>query len=143
MGVRVPPLEPVLSSMGANDKKKQQLGMAIGTASARLRKMILFGLVRRCGLDTCFRCGKQIGTVEEFSIEHKKAWLDVSIDLFWDLDNIAFSHLVCNVATARKPHKKYFTAAALREATNKRIAGYGRKAYTKERRRQKYLRTGH
>jgi hypothetical protein len=129
--------------MGANDKKKQQLGMAIGTASARLRKMILFELVRRLKLDVCFRCGKLIETVGNLSIEHKEPWLDVSVDLFWDLENIAFSHLSCNVASARKPHQKYFDKAERQEADRRLDAAVHRNNYTSEKRRQKYLTKGY
>ena len=44
-----------------------------------------------------------IKTVEGLSIEHKTPWLDRenAKELFWDLDNIAFSHLSCN-SGARK-----------------------------------------
>jgi len=47
------------------------LGMPIGTASNRLRKMILFDLVQRLRLDDCYRCGKKITDVKNLSIEHK------------------------------------------------------------------------
>ena len=73
-----------------NAQKAEQLGMSFGTANGRLRKMILFDLVQRFGLDDCYRCGKKIETIEEFSIEHMKNWLNVDVALFWDLDNIAY-----------------------------------------------------
>ncbi|TET45060.1 MAG: hypothetical protein E3J66_00085 [Dehalococcoidia bacterium] len=82
----------------SNDRKSEQLGMPYGTAYHRLRKMIMFGLVRRLGEDICFRCGEKIETIAEFSIEHKECWQNVDVALFWDLDNIAFSHLICNLA---------------------------------------------
>ena len=82
--------------MSSNSVKSERLGMPVGTASNRLRKMILFSLVQKCGLDTCFKCGSKIETVDELSIEHKKPWEGVDVALFWDLDNIAFSHLRCN-----------------------------------------------
>lgn len=88
--------------MSANEKKNKQLGMAAGTVNARLRKLILFSLVQKTGQDICFRCGSRIETVNELSIEHKLPWLDVSIELFWDLANIAFSHLSCNVGSGRR-----------------------------------------
>jgi hypothetical protein len=40
--------------------------------------------------NVCYRCGKKIETVGELSIEHKNNWIGISIDLFWDLDNVAF-----------------------------------------------------
>jgi hypothetical protein len=74
----------------------EQLGMPHGTASARLRKAILLYLLQQLGEDFCYRCGGQIETPEELSIEHKKDWQGVDPALFWDLDNIAFSHRLCN-----------------------------------------------
>lgn len=138
MEVRFLPSQPVLVSMNANEKKRKQLGMAAGTANARLRKLILFSLVQKTEQDICFRCGKRIETVDELSIEHKKDWLDVSVELFWDLDNIAFSHLSCNVAASKKPHRKYFTDEQWRSRNAKRA----RKQYTPDKRRKKYLKTG-
>ena len=70
--------------------------MPFGTASNRLRKMILFSLLAKHNENVCFRCGKVIATVDDLSIEHKKAWLSVDSKLFWDIDNVAFSHLKCN-----------------------------------------------
>jgi HNH endonuclease len=85
------------------DKERAQLGIPFTTASLRLHRMIMFSLAQQCGRDDCFRCGKKIETVEEFSIEHKISWLDVSPELFWDLNNIDFSHLDCNRRAGRKP----------------------------------------
>lgn len=87
--------------MNNNKKKQKQLGMPWGTAMGRLRKNILFNLLQRHQEDMCYRCNKKIENIEELSIEHKKPWLDNSVDLFWDLDNISFSHLKCNIADSR------------------------------------------
>jgi len=84
-----------------NRKKAEQLGMPFGTASNRLRKMVLFHLLKKLKENVCFQCGAEIETVDELSIEHKKPWLDESVDLFWDLNNIAFSHHQCNCASTR------------------------------------------
>lgn len=70
--------------------------MPFGTASSKLRKLIMFSLVQKLGEDSCYKCKKKIEYVEDFSIEHKRPWLHVSADLFWDLDNITFSHSRCN-----------------------------------------------
>lgn len=80
----------------ANEKKSSQLGMDFSTATHQLRKRIVLYLLRRLGEDMCFRCGKRIESIQDLSIEHKVAWLDNDPALFWDLDNIAFSHLRCN-----------------------------------------------
>lgn len=88
------------SSAGAtadfDRKQSRQLGMSYGTAAHRLRKLVLFDALRRHDENVCFRCGLSIESAAELSIEHKQPWLDVSADLFWDLSNIAFSHLCCN-----------------------------------------------
>lgn len=90
--------------MNAKQQKDHQLGMSHGSACNRLRKQIMFDLVKRCGLDDCYQCSKKIETVEELSIEHKTPWLhsDDPVDLFFDLDNIAFSHLKCNTLSSRR-----------------------------------------
>ncbi len=87
------------------NKKDEQLGMSFGTASNRLRKMVLFDLLKRHDENVCYRCEEIIDSCDSLSMEHKEAWLNVSVDLFWDLDNIAFSHMKCNISTP-KPTKK-------------------------------------
>lgn len=89
-----------------SEKKSKQLELPFGTASSRLRKLIIFNLVKKVGENYCFQCSSEIETVDEFSIEHKIPWLDSENpkELFFSLDNIAFSHLKCNVnAHRRKP----------------------------------------
>jgi hypothetical protein len=90
--------------MNTNDKKAIQLGMPIGTASNRLRKSIIFMLLKKLNLNFCFQCGGEIESEKELSIEHKIPWLDSEnpIEKFFDLENIAFSHLDCNIGAARK-----------------------------------------
>jgi hypothetical protein len=85
-----------------NDEKSRQLGMPHGTANGRLRKMIIFHLLKELKQNFCFQCGAEIERVDELSIEHKKPWLHESVDLFWDLNNIAFSHLHCNISAGRR-----------------------------------------
>jgi len=79
-----------------NRNKNEFLGIAYGTACSKLRKMIMFDLLKQLNKDVCYKCGKQIENVDDFSIEHKNPWLYVDKDLFWDLNNITFSHLKCN-----------------------------------------------
>lgn len=87
-------------------KASEQLSVSsFSVARNRLVKMILFGLVGHMGLDSCFKCNKKIENIKEFTIEHKKPWLDVSPDLFWDLQNIAFSHSKCNTAHRKGGHR--------------------------------------
>ncbi len=91
-------------SRKGNMKKAEQLGMAIGTASNRLRKSILFHLLQETNKDICFQCGKKIDDIDNLSIEHKIPWLDSEnpVELFFDLNNIAFSHLSCNSGASRQ-----------------------------------------
>lgn len=86
-----------------NLKRQEQLGLPFGTASQKLRKLIMFDLVKQLGKDKCYQCGKPIESVEEFSIEHKEPWLhsEDPKKLFFSLENIAFSHRKCNCAAAR------------------------------------------
>lgn len=84
------------------DKKSQQLNMPFGTAANRLKKLLLFALAGELGRLTCFHCNEPIESVEVFSIEHKVPWLDNNADLFWDLENIAFSHISCNCSNIRR-----------------------------------------
>lgn len=94
--------------MEVNKKKAIQLGMPFGTASNRLKKKILFYLVKNLKLNKCFQCRKIIHSEHELSVEHKVPYLDSKdpLKLFFDLTNIAFSHLKCNISTTR--HKKGF-----------------------------------
>lgn len=84
------------------DKKQKQLGINPSTASGRLIKDLLFNFVIEAG-HVCFRCGRPLNR-ETFSIEHIVPWLDSEIptELFFDRDNIAYSHLSCNVGAARR-----------------------------------------
>jgi hypothetical protein len=61
-----------------------------------LKKAVLYALVVRLNLDNCFRCGEKIETADVLSLDHKLDWLHVDVNLFWDLNNIAFSHRRCN-----------------------------------------------
>ena len=57
--------------------------------------MLLWQLVMETGKDVCFRCGKKIENIDDFSIEHKES-CGLAEDpkaAFFDLANIAFSHL--------------------------------------------------
>ena len=87
----------------SNAKKDKQLGMSHGKASNILRKKILFSLIQRLEEDTCYRCEEKIKTADELSIEHKIPWLDSEnpVALYFDLDNISFSHLSCNCSSSR------------------------------------------
>lgn len=75
---------------------KETLGMPRGTANGKLHRSLLFQLVQQAQRDVCYRCGLLITRVCDLTVDHKVPWLGVSADLFFDLDNIAFSHKWCN-----------------------------------------------
>ena len=82
-------------------KKQNQLGMNPSTASHRLVKDILFQFIKEANIP-CYRCGLDL-TRESFSIEHKEPWLDSEDPrkMFFDLNNISFSHKSCNYEVRR------------------------------------------
>lgn len=85
-------------------KKKEQLeGMDPSLASNNLKKSIIFFLAQKCEMDICYQCGKRIETIDLLTIEHKTPFLDSDdpLDVFFDIDNIAFSHAVCNTKARR------------------------------------------
>jgi hypothetical protein len=126
------------------EKKDVQLGMNFCTASGRLKKNVLFKLVQTVGRDICIRCGTRIESPEELSFDHMIPWLDSEdpVGLFFDWENIGFSHLKCNIGDSRRP-RKYKDVEAKIAARRIRRAAHMRKVYTPERRRSKYLTTGH
>ena len=88
----------------SNKKKSEQLGMNPGTAANRLKKMLLWKYLSMFGNNICFQCKKPIYHIEELSIEHKEPWLDSEdpVKLYFDLDNVGFSHLSCNIGAKRQ-----------------------------------------
>ena len=123
-------------------KKQSQLGMNPGTATGRLIKDLLFNLVK----DTpCYHCGKPL-TRDTFSIEHKVPWLDSDnpLKLFFDLDNISYSHHSCNSREGGKKGKYSSNEEKLAAKAAKNLEW--RSSQSKEqraaRRREQYLRTG-
>ena len=84
----------------------EELGIPFTTACARLRRNILFDLIKKVNLDVCFRCGKVIETPEELGIDHKEAWIGVDTKLFWDLNNVTFSHIKCNNSSEKYLKRK-------------------------------------
>jgi len=126
-------------------KRENQLGMNPSTASGRLVKDLLFKFVGESG-HTCFRCGREM-TRDDFSIEHKSPWLDSDdpVKLFFDLDNIAFSHKSCNYSQGGKSNRFVETEDQRRARLASYTKGSRDRMPIEERqrvRREKYLRTG-
>lgn len=125
-------------------KKQLQLGMNPSTASHRLVKDILWKFVSSSS-KSCYKCGKDMCR-ETFSIEHVEPWLDSTdpVGLYFDLDNIKFTHLRCNVASARKKpaplcgtdsaYSKGCRCASCKKAHAKR----NKKAYCPSYRKERY-----
>jgi len=82
--------------MNRDQRIAEQLGMSHGAANHKLRKNILFNFLCRLSENVCFKCKKVIDNINDLSVEHKLPWEGRDAKLFWDLDNIAFSHLKCN-----------------------------------------------
>ena len=85
---------------------KQQLGMSPSKARAQLLRRVLFDFIKRLSLDNCFQCGQKIEKLEELTLEHKIPWLHKNPQLFWDIENIAFSHHICNSAKTRPANSR-------------------------------------
>lgn len=90
--------------MTIKKEKTKQLGMDPSTASNRLKKSLLFEFAKRLDMNWCYQCGAEIENPDDFSVEHKTPWLhsEDPRGLFFDIDNIAFSHKSCNYSAARK-----------------------------------------
>ena len=90
------------------EKQTLQLGMSPGKARNRLVNSLLFYFAQTTNRDTCYRCNKLIESVNDFSLDHIKDWRNSGdpVELFFNLENIAFSHKSCNYSAARKLNKK-------------------------------------
>ncbi len=103
------------------DKKRKQLGEHPATASRRLQRDLLWHLVVSTAKTLCFRCDRPMSR-DDFTIDHKVPWLNSAdpIKLFFDLDNIAFSHDSCNKSAARRPNRKGHETSEWRREYNAR-----------------------
>lgn len=71
--------------------------MPYSTAERQLRKSIIHELAKQLGKNKCSRCGAEIKSPEDLAIIHLRDWQDDPAG-FWDLTNIAFSHVGCQAA---------------------------------------------
>ena len=127
------------------EKRKRLLGMSMGKANAKLLRAILYQLVCEARRNICYQCGLPILKEEELSIEHKQSWLlaDDPVAAFFDLKNISFSHRACNYRAAARPNQRFSSKGERSLAYQPTDTAKKRTAYTPEKRRQKYLRSGH
>jgi len=122
--------------MTATERKTQLLGESFSKAAHKLRKNLLFQLAKQLNLLTCHQCGQPIETVDEMSIEHIEAWMSAPNprESFYDLNNVAFSHLRCNSGAANR-NAQYCEKGHLltqRAGTNRRICPICRREYMRE-----------
>ncbi len=134
-----------------SDKKKMQLGMNPSTASGRLVKDILWKLIEQTNQNICCKCGNPMSR-DTFSIEHITPWLDSGdpVGLYFDLDNIGFSHHSCNVSDRRDTRelKPCGTTAAYDRGCRCTMcvvakSEYRGRRYDPEQRSARYRITGH
>jgi len=125
--------------------KAKALGMSWGAANGRLRKMILFDFVRRLGLDRCHRCNEKIESIDDLSIEHKDNWMqaDDPVKSFFDLGNLAFSHLNCNIKAGAQARKKWGSAQERSNASHRRWWAKKTPEARREYRKMTYKKYGH
>ena len=133
-----------------SDKKKMQLGMNPSTAAGRLVKDLLWSFIVETAQDKCCKCGEPMSR-ETFSIEHITPWLDSDdpVGLYFDLGNISYSHLRCNIADRRDNRvvshgtETMYDKYGCRCEPCKEIKSLRRKTYyTPSKRKERYLRTG-
>lgn len=114
------------------------------TAQHRLLKDILWNLILKTNQNFCCKCGCEM-TRADFSIEHVEPWLDSDdpVRLFFDMNNISFSHLVCNMASRRPPSHKVQDREDYYRKVREKDAERKRKAYSPDKRRAKYISKGY
>lgn len=80
---------------------KKHLGVVPTTARNRLMRDLLWHNLPKPAL--CWRCNLPMSR-DTFSIEHKVPWLHAenAAELYFDLDNVTYSHQTCNSAASRK-----------------------------------------
>lgn len=112
-------------SAAKNARAVVLLGTSTTVAGYRLRKSILFSMVKRLGEDICYRCGKTIDHIDDLTIDHKADWREADDPkvTFFDLENIAFSHFLCNTQTQADKKKIYPDVATKSRVNNAKNVG--------------------
>ena len=131
-------------------RKSEKLGMPYGTARNKLVKSLLWSFICRQKQNYCHQCGSEILSIDDLSIEHIEPWENSinPVKLYFDIDNIAYSHLSCN-SSARIlpkqpcPSRSAYTRGCRCEDCKELNRVYAKENYSKERRRNKYLKHGY
>jgi hypothetical protein len=84
-------------------KYRESLGTSLSTATMRLLRSIVFEFIEKTQTNTCHRCGLPM-TRTDFSVEHIEDWRNKenALELFYDLSNISYSHVLCNTRAAKR-----------------------------------------
>lgn len=125
------------------DKKQQQLKMNPSTAAGRLIRDILYQFIVESDLNNCYHCNLPMSR-ETFSIEHKIPWLDSEdpVQLYFDLQNISYSHQSCNSSAARSARRKYKDEDEAKAARLKKSRVRRKETYDPAKRSERYKNTG-
>lgn len=80
-----------------------ELGMSMGKARNILIRKLMWQMIVETGRTSCYHCGKEM-TEDNYSIEHVIPWRysEKPSEMFFELDNISYSHHSCNSAAARR-----------------------------------------
>ena len=89
--------------------------MYIGTASARLKKTIMLQLLQKLGEEFCYRWRKDEGG-QGPQRRTQNRLVRCGPVLFWDLDNVTFSHPSCNVGSRRRSVERLTERSGARPA---------------------------
>ena len=109
--------------MGVDSAKRQQLGMSPVTARNQLVQQLLFHMAHKCGDDICFQCKQK-----------KIPWLhsEDPKSLFFDLNNVWFSHRACNYGAARITRNKTHGIGAYKRGCRCEICKESKRKITRE-----------
>lgn len=126
----------ILNIMRNSEKFKEQIGLSVSTARNRLIKLLVSKMLDERG-EVCFRCGKPLNG--DWTIDHVENWLDSDdpVALFFDVENVAYSHHACN-----SRHTRNYSGVEMTENERKRAWEKENRVYDPEKRRNQYLRTG-
>jgi DNA phosphorothioation-dependent restriction protein DptG len=99
------------------NNKSQKLGVPLQTARGRLLKELLFQSLKELNKNYCYRCGVEIESKDDLTIDHKEDWIDSDnpLQVFSDINNIAYSHFECNTKARRKKGVKHPSHRAYNE----------------------------
>jgi hypothetical protein len=122
-------------------RKTQILGESFSNANYRLSRDLLFHFAVVKSGHHCHRCGEPL-TRETFSIEHIEDWMNHEdpVAMFFDLDNIAYSHIACNTQAAAYKNRKGPVVEGKRTRANRNR--HRTRIYDPIARREKYKRLG-